>query len=156
MFLSAQELTIVTTDFERLLTGAEATPITLRYAATGFPGAPPVIDKAFNRNVGPIDPMGLKTATIKAIQEHVKPRSIKLLSIGYLEVGDCIFYFSKSVNLQQPVSGYDVTWDSLRVIDPSGVLWRPKVLPTSVQGKLATERLGSDQICQVLACHPEA
>lgn len=154
MFLSAQELTIISRDFQQVLAGAEATPATLSYIVSATPGLTD-IDKAFDRDNGPAA-SGRKTLAIKAIQEHVKPRSLKLLSVGYIEVGDCIFYFSKSVNVKEPVAGFPILWESLRVIDPGSVVWKPKLLPTSVQARLAIQRLGTDQICQVLVCHPEA
>lgn len=137
-------------DFEANLRSPEASDVILRYYSTGQPSNP---EEPYHSDGAPLlpDPIDL---TIRSLQKIIGPSNVKGVHSTLFEIGDCIFYFSTSVNMEEPVSGMHVAEGTIQFIDPSGMEWSPKPIQNLDEKKLRTFHLGNLQYCQAVLCCP--
>lgn len=135
-------------DFEILLKSPEASLITIKYFSTG---SEPETEAPSHEDETELvsDPEVLE---IPSIHKTISERDLKALKFQLLEVGDSLFYISKTVNIAEPVPGKPIAPGTLSITDPSGIEWVPQVIDKATQEKLAAFHVGSISYCTVIAC----
>lgn len=141
-FMSAREVNLMRSDFEQNLLSAEAINVTLQYYVQ------------LNAN-GEVSTDPILKHNVRAMQKPIKLRDLQNLKDRILEVGDCIFYFSTSLNLNEPVLDSPMAQGTLKVIDPSGLVWSPRVIDGGEASRFLTFHTMNFQLGQALICKLE-
>ena len=141
-FMTSAEVRLMKSDFEQNLLSAEANNVTLQYYVQ--------LTAAGEVSTNPI----LKP-NVRAMQKPIKMRDLQNLKDRIIEIGDCIFYFPSSENLNEPVTGSPVAPGTLKVIDPSGLIWSPKVIDAGAASRFLTFHTMNFQLGQALICKLE-
>lgn len=145
MFLSANEIALMQSDFSTLLNSPEAT--TVRFWS--MRAADPLdSDDVFHVEDGELEEVSF---TGKAIQHFVKPQDEQLLKFGIVEAGDCIFFTSTDYDLQFSgcIEGA-VTIDA--PYPDNSVSWTPVPRERKEFFNYLITRLGNNQFSQVIPC----
>lgn len=154
MFLNASELGLIHKDVETILEGPESTSITIRYRT--YDTTPPSSSvPAFNvEDDRPLDATAIEIP-VNCLQYVVGERDLNILKYKIIEVGDCVFFLSKELNLLELRKDKPLADGTMRIIDPSGVEWIPN-LKVGEKAKHLLEMIGDSQLMQVLFCTLEA
>lgn len=125
-FLNRQEMNLIESDARKIFKSIEATPVTLHYSVystTGAPNSPdPVYPDVNSRSVNPIT----QTKNVNCMQKVVSERDYMVLRFGFLEVGDCMFYFPLDIDFTNISGTENVVENSIVIQDPAGIRWQPK------------------------------
>lgn len=125
-FMTSTERNMIRRDYEQLVRSPEACMVTLLYRAYLSETTPDVIDRVYkvNRRVEDSEILELST---RCLQQIITPTNYKSYPQGMILLGDCVFWFSQDVNLEEPIEGKKMVRDSLVIRDPSGLLWESKL-----------------------------
>lgn len=146
-FLTDSELRGIQMDAEQLLQGPEATPIILEYSVWNNAGDMDIPDAAYGIN-DRARRSTLMMVTVHGIQKIITARHTTFLQTGLVQVGDCIFYCSLTVNFDQPDETVVMVPDTMILIDPSGQRWKPDPVRTQSWKAYSQTIIGGQQITQ--------
>lgn len=142
-FLNSAELAIIRRDFEQALRSKLALDLLISYKTPVTPvynAAYDIYDAASWTNKF-IEPQP------RAIQKIISPRNVEFLRWAILEVGDCLFYLSRRIDLSVVPDSYENV-----VIKAAGVTWFPVGKRLDEFHRYAVMNLGSEQVAQVIPC----
>lgn len=156
MFLTAQELQVIQNDYDTLLQSTESSRVTIEYRTWYSPGMEPDMHPIYKNDQRTVDSVPVTLEDVHCIQHIIKKDwELGKYSQFLVEVGDCIFHFHKSQNLQEPVAGKEVVPHSMIFIDQSMVRWKPKQYDAGPLSKNILFRIGEGPIGQPVACRIE-
>lgn len=145
--LRKREIRTIMRDFNLMVDGNDGIDVILEFIK------PPssVYDPAFGvYDPTPGEQLRLRDVNARTIQKILvkgeSPRYDELLQFGYLQAGDCLFFFKTSVDLEIAPD------ETLTIIDQYGVRWTP--IPKTIKDFYAyiTARFEDGGICQVIPC----
>lgn len=140
-FLTGVEAALVKRDYEcMLMSSCHSSVITGEYKIP----TSPVVDDVYK--IVDASSWTAYAFTGHALQKIVTQQDERLLAMGIVEVGDCIFYLSTELDLEQ---GYPET---LELIDPGEQRWIPNLRRQGEAQRYLLHRLGETQVAQVLPC----
>lgn len=151
-FISGVERRTIKSDYEQGIRSPEAQRVTLVYRvykASAPSVKDPVYDNVEDREEEPEDK---KVPGTPCYQQIVNMRTIKEYAVGFVEVGDCIFWFSTSLDLNEPVEGDAMVPGSFYIEDALGNTWIPKLQEAERKKQNLLLLEGSLQVGQPLMC----
>jgi len=156
MFLTPAEIQLMNHDFESNLLAPEAASITVAYRTLLFPVQPVDIDPVYNTDLRQQDSVVVEVPDIRCLIQIIKPRDLKEMNDRILEVGDAIFWFSKTLNLTELVTGKPVVPHSIRFQETiSTLVWIPVLEDPGVVERSLLCRVDMIQIAQPVAAKLE-
>ncbi|NOJ28249.1 MAG: hypothetical protein DA330_09595 [Nitrososphaera sp.] len=136
--MTSREIKLIKRDFEKLLQSPEACNATLRFYV--------------DLGGGELGEVPQELPDVRCVQQVVGPRDLRLLKDRIIEVGDAIFYFSSTQNLNEPIAGQPIAQGTLKIVDPSGLVWSPKLIDQGEAARFLTFHVMDMQIGQVVVC----
>jgi len=135
--ISPSEIALIRRDFKEMLRSKEAVDVSITYKTADSPADDLVYGGVTSST------WTSHTINVKAIQKFISIRDVEILKFGILEVGDCLFHFSRGVDLTV------VTSDNA-VLTANGVDWIPVSRIMSQPAIYSTWSVGNHQIAQVI------
>lgn len=152
-FLTGYEVQQIQNDYETLVVSPEATDLILEYAAYAA-DSDEEVDAVYKIN-DQERATELKQAETTGLQEIVAVPKLDRYPFGYLKQGDCVFYISTATDLEEPLEGFPVVPESLRIVDPAGKRWIPYAMKAGPEDAQMRVRLGNLQVGQLIPCYSE-
>lgn len=150
--LTSIELAMIEGDYEEILAGPEATDLTIVYTTRLNAAATPRVDPVYKIDDRQVDSNPIEVSVL-GLQQVVKLEDLAKYPFGFLHQGDVIFFFSIAVNFLEPLPGFPVVTESLRIRDVARVLWTPYKQVIQDQPDLLKLRIGNIQYGQALPCY---
>lgn len=151
-FLTQAEINEIHRDYEQWISSPESCFVTIQYN-TPYSSVEPVnVDSVYGVDDRQASITPRQLPMVRCNQLIVTKEKLKLLPIGIVEEGDCIFFFSINQNLQTPIYGAPVLEGSLRIVDQSGILWQPTLHASGPVSRALLLRIGDNQLAQPVVC----
>lgn len=144
------EIALIRRDFADLVRAPESNKITLSYKTWQNPGDSPQIDEVYGTDRRVNSAVDVTVPNVQCVMSIVHARDLKLLAFGVINVGDVLFYFLDTINMQEPKAGFPLVPDTLFFQDVTGTKWTP-VLDPGPMGHYLVELLRDYGTAQVVA-----
>lgn len=150
-FMSGVERTMIVRDFEQVIKSPEAHRVTLVYRRYKTASAS-VPDPVYGGEDREEEPEPRRVLKVPCLQQIISARVLKTYPEGFLEVGDCIFWFSKNLDFEELVIGDLMVPESLYIEDVLGNAWEPKLHAAERERENLVLLEGNLQVGQPIKC----
>lgn len=148
-FLAPHEIGLIRQDYRQMLASSDAIQVTLEYQSL-LAGQVSALDEVYHRETSRLET--LRLTKLPCLFRIVHERNLRVLAFQIVEVGDAIFYFPETLNLEEPVKGHPAVAETISFLEPQGSQWTPVLKDAGPLRRYLAMEFGGRAIAQVVPC----